>query len=155
MKYLTLLITGLLITTFTYAQSFKEEVDLLQAAFGMEKKVIVDQFVHPDEAQQDAFWKVYDEYETKRKDFGKKRLDLLVNYSEIWENMSDAQADSFMKELLKLKSSTDRLLVSYFKKVKKVTSPKVATQFFQIESYILTTVRFQLQESVPFVHQGS
>jgi len=153
MKQITLLIASLIIATVSYAQSFKEEVALLQATFGMEKKAIVGQFVHPEETVKDVFWKTYDEYEHKRKELGKKRLELLIKYSDTWENMNDAQADAFMKELFKLKSSTDRLLTTYFKKLKKISSPKVATQFFQIESYILTVVRFQMQETIPFIAQ--
>jgi len=153
MKQVTLLIAGLLITSFTYSQSYKEEVDILQAAFGMEKKAVVDHFVNPGESQKTAFWNLYDEYETKRKELGKKRMGLLLKYADTWENMSDEQADVWMKEVLSLKSSTDKLLTSYFKKVKKATSPKVATQFFQVESYILTAIRFQLQESIPFVDE--
>lgn len=153
MKQITLLLTGLLLATLCYSQSYKEEVDILQAAFGMEKKAVVNNFVHPAENQSAAFWELYDEYETKRKELGKKRMALLLKYADTWENMTDAQADAWMKEVLSLKTSTDKLLVSYFKKVKKAASPKVATQFFQVESYILTAIRFQLQESIPFVDE--
>ena len=47
-----------------FTQSYTEEVDLMQAAFGMAKKDIVSAFVQPSASQSDAFWKLYDEYET-------------------------------------------------------------------------------------------
>jgi len=43
----------------------------MQSIFGMEKKAIVDAFVKVEDAQKDAFWKIYDEYETARKELGK------------------------------------------------------------------------------------
>ena len=67
MKKYILIIAVLLIASFTYAQSNKEEIDLMQAAFGMDKKAAVAEFVKPSGAQKDAFWKLYDEYETQRK----------------------------------------------------------------------------------------
>ncbi|WP_289053607.1 hypothetical protein [Carboxylicivirga marina] len=155
MRRFTLLLTGLIVASVSYAQSFTEEVDLYQAAFGMEKKAIVEYFVNPDDSHKEAFWKVYDEYEVKRKELGKQRLDVLMKYANTWENMNDEQADDFMKDLLKLKSSTDKLLASYYKKMKKATTPSVGAQFFQVESYILTVVRFHLQESIPFIAQDN
>ena len=77
MKKYILLIAASLMASFTYAQSNKEEVDLMQAAFGMDKKAAVAEFVKPSPAQKDAFWKLYDEYETQRKELGKQRITLL------------------------------------------------------------------------------
>ena len=65
---------ALTIAIVSYCQSGKEEVDFIQAAFGMEKKTIVANFVHPAELQKDAFWKLYDEYEIARKENAKKRI---------------------------------------------------------------------------------
>lgn len=48
------------------AQSTQEEVDLIQSIFGMEKKVLVAEFVQPDAYQKDAFWQLYDTYEIAR-----------------------------------------------------------------------------------------
>ncbi|TRX72506.1 hypothetical protein [Carboxylicivirga sp. M1479] len=153
MRKLTLLLAALLIGSAVHAQSFSEEVDLFQAAFGMEKKAIVEYFVNPADANKEAFWEVYDEYEAKRKELGKQRLDVLMKYANTWETMSDDQADAFMKDLFKLKASTDKLIKSYYKKMRKATTPSVGAQFFQVESYILTVVRFHLQESIPFIAQ--
>ncbi len=47
MKKYILLVAASLMASFTYAQSNKEEVDLMQAAFGMDKKAAVAEFVTP------------------------------------------------------------------------------------------------------------
>ena len=153
MKKLLLFVAGLMVIGFANAQSNKEEVDLMQAAFGMEKKAIVEQFVIPSEETSAAFWTLYDEYETSRKDLAKKRIELLNQYAEMYDTMTDEQADAFMKEVIALGKSTDKLLYTYYGKVKKATSPIVATQFFQIESYILTGIRFQILDAIPFIEE--
>jgi hypothetical protein len=88
----------------------------MQAAFGMEKKTMVEQFVKPDPSIKDAFWTLYDEYETSRKELGKKRLELLKKYADTYSNMSNEAADAWMKEVLKLTSETDALMVSIITK---------------------------------------
>lgn len=151
MKKITLLMAALMMAALSYAQTNKEEVDLVQAAFGMEKKAVVANFVHPTDLQKDAFWQLYDEYEVTRKENGKKRIQLLEQYAEQYSTMTDEQADSWMKEVLKLSAATDKLIVTYYNKIKKVTSPIVATQFYQIEGYILTGIRMEILEGVPFL----
>lgn len=151
MKKITLLIALLAIVSFTYSQSNKEEVDLIQAAFGMEKKAVVANFVHPADAQKDAFWTLYDDYELQRKENGLKRMELLKQYAGQYNTMTDEQADVWTNEVIKLQTATDKLIATYYKKIKKVTSPIVATQFYQIENYILTAIRMEVLDGVPFL----
>ena len=150
MKKLTLLVLALFSFSFVKAQTNKEEVDLMQAAFGMDKKAVVAEFVKVSAAEKDAFWKLYDEYETQRKDLGKKRIDLLNKYAENYDKMTNEFADSWAKEVVSLSSKTDDLIVNYYNKIKKATDPVVALQFYQIEGYILSVIRSAVLEAIPF-----
>ena len=151
-KYLLILVAAFF-TSFAFAQSNTEEVDLMQAAFGMAKKDIVSAFVQPSASQSDAFWKLYDEYETARKDLGKERIVLLEQYAEQYENMTSEQADAWTTKALALQKKTDKLIATYYKKVKAASDGLVATQFYQVENYILTGVRIELLEGIPFVQK--
>ncbi len=151
MKQLLLLSLAIIMTLPSFSQSNKEEIDLIQAAFGMEKKAIVANFVKPSDAQKDAFWKLYDAYETERKELGKQRLDLLVQYGEQYMKMTSEQADAWTKEVIELQKKTDKLIGTYYHKIKGVSDGLVATQFYQIENYILATIRLQVLHEVPFV----
>jgi len=153
MKRYILIIAALFLASFAYTQSNKEEVDLLQAAFGMDKKAVVADFVKPSDAQKDAFWKLYDEYETQRKDLGKQRIELLNQYASQYLTMTSEQADAWTKKVIDLQKKTDNLIVTYYGKVKAVTDGVVATQFYQIEGYILTAIRMQVLENVPFLQK--
>lgn len=150
MKKITLLLVALL--TFggiLSAQSNKEEMDLMQAAFGIEKKAMVSDFVRVDAAQKDAFWKLYDEYEVKRKELGQKRIQLLEKYAANYDKLTIEFADSWSKEVLDLSKKTDALLVTYFNKIKKATNSVVALQFYQVEGYILSGIRLSILEELP------
>ncbi len=149
MRKLTLLFIAIFAFSFVNAQSAKEEVDIMQAAFGMEKKAMMAEFVKVDAAQADAFWKLYDEYETTRKAYGKERIDLLDKYVENYNKLTNEYADSWTKQVLSLQKKTDKLLVTYYNKIKKVTNPVVALQFFQAEGYILSGIRLSILEELP------
>jgi hypothetical protein len=153
MKKYILLFAASLMATFTYAQSNKEEVDLVQAAFGMDKKAAVAEFVKPSPAQKDAFWKIYDEYETQRKDLGKQRIALLEQYANQYKTLTSEQADAWTKKVIDLQKKTDNLIATYYGKVKGVSDGIVATQFYQIENYILAAIRAQILDAIPFVEK--
>jgi hypothetical protein len=154
MKKILLFFAALFMTSFAFSQSNKEEIDLVQAAFGMEKKAIVAEFVQLTDTQKDAFWALYDEYETKRKDLGKERIDLLVQYAEQYMNMTSEQADEWTKKVMELQNKTDKLIATYYDKVKGISDGVVATQFYQIENYILSMIRMQLLQDVPFLKKN-
>jgi len=151
-KYLLILVAAFF-TSSVFAQSSTEEVDLMQAAFGMAKKDIVSAFVQPSASESDAFWAVYDQYETARKELGKERIVLLEQYAKQYENMTSEQADAWTTKALALQKKTDKLIATYYKKVKAASDGLVATQFYQVESYILTGVRMELLDGIPFVQK--
>ena len=92
MKKVTILLAFILSFTLLKAQSNKEEIELVQSVFGMEKKAIVAEFVKVDAAQKDAFWALYDEYETKRKELGKNRVALLEDYANNYDKLTNEKA---------------------------------------------------------------
>lgn len=137
------------LTIAVQAQSDKEEIELYQAAFGMEKKAIISGFLKLD--ANNPFWAIYDEYETKRKELGKKRIDLLKKYAANYANMNDEMASEITKEMISQRKSTDKLIETYYGKVKKASGGKVAAQFYEIENYILSGIRVEILESIPFI----
>jgi hypothetical protein len=139
------------ITCFAFSQSNKEEVDLVQSVFGMEKKSMAAEFIKLEGAQKDAFWTAYDEYETKRKDLGKKRIDLLNKYASSYATLDDASTDQIIKDVMKLSDENDKLISSYYTKIKKGSGVKAAAQFYQFENYILSKIRAEIMENIPLI----
>jgi len=139
------------ISLVSFAQSNKEEVDLVQSVFGMEKKAMVAQFIKLEGAQKDAFWVAYDEYEVKRKVIGKKRFDLLNRYATNYATLDDAGSDAVIKDMISLTAENDKLLSTYYKKIKKGSGVKAAAQFYQFEGYVLSKIRTEIMENIPLI----
>lgn len=146
------IIFGLIGSSFCVAaQSNKEDVDFIQAIYGKEKKTLVADFIKLEGAQKDAFWKLYDEYETKRKELGKKRIALLEKYAANYQTMGDAEISQITKETIALAAQTDKLLASYAGKIEKACGAKAGAQFYQLEAYLLSAIRASILESIPFI----
>lgn len=141
---LSLLLSGVL-----SAQVNEEEVDYLQAILGMEKKEAIAEFL---QLKEDApFWAIYDAYEAERKELGKTRLDLLEKYANNYFDMGDVVTDDLIKRMQTQKKSLDKLIDQYYKKIKKASGSKVAAQFYQFENYILSAIRIEILENIPFI----
>lgn len=151
MKKLLIAALVLLVSTAGFAQSNKEDIDVIQSLYGKEKKAILAGFVTVEGAQKDAFWKLYDEYETKRKELGKQRVALLEKYAANYGTMDDATTDKLIKEMTALSVKTDKLIGTYYAKMKKSAGVKTAAQFVQFEAYVLSVVRASIMESIPFI----
>ena len=149
-KYILIAVT-LFLTSFAYSQSDNEEIDLMQAAFGMDKKAVVAAFVMPSPAKKDAFWKLYDQYEAERKELGKQRIELLKQYAGNYLTMTGVEAEAWTKQVMQLQKKTDKLTADYYSKVLKATDGVVATQFYQIENYILMAIRANVLSQIPFL----
>lgn len=146
-----LILLSICLSTAAFAQSNKEDVDFIQSIYGKEKKTIVADFIKLEGAQKDAFWKLYDQYEAERKGLGKKRVALLEKYAAGYGTMDDAAISQNIKETAALGLQTDKLIQSYHKKIEKAAGAKAAAQFFQIEVYLLSSIRAAILESIPFI----
>lgn len=153
MKKYILIIATVFMASYAFAQSNKEEVDLIQAAFGMDKKAAIADFIKPAETQKAAFWKLYDEYETQRKELGKQRIALLEQYAEQYTTLTSEQADAWSKKVMDLQKKTDNLISTYYTKILKISDGIVATQFYQFENYVLAVIRAQILIEIPFVEK--
>ena len=150
MKNLFLILVLFLSLGAINAQTSNEEIDYIQAIFGMEKRAAVKEFIVLEDSFADAFWKNYDAYEVIRKAYGKERIVLLDKFTEKFDSMNDQESEVWMKAVLSLRDKNEKLIKVYYKKILKECTSTVAMNFYQIESYILSGIRFQILENVPF-----
>ncbi len=141
----------LLAVTLSFAQSAKEEIELYQSIFGMQKKALVAEFVKLDGEASTAFWSLYDDYETARKTNGQKRLALIDKYANSYMDMDAETTDALVAESQKVRATQEKLVKSYYKKIKKVSGSKAAAQFYQLENFIQNVFGVALMEQIPFI----
>ena len=110
MKKLSSLFIAILFVTLGFSQTYQDDLELIQSLYGMEKKEVVDAFVELDPNEEGTFWELYAEYESKRKDLGKKKYEVLWNYVNDYGTIRAADAEIIMNEILPLRAETDKLI---------------------------------------------
>ncbi|MBZ5856082.1 hypothetical protein [Flavihumibacter profundi] len=143
----------LLISAVSFGQSNKEDVDMIQAMFGKEKKDLVQAYMTIPEAQKTAFWNLYDQYEGERKALGRERIALIESYANDYNKLDDAKSSSLMNRKLKWLGDYTKLQKKYFDSMSKVIGGKQASKLFQLEDYLENNIRLTIQESIPFIEE--
>jgi hypothetical protein len=134
-----------------FSQTNVEEVDFYQSVFGMAKKTMVSDFIDLENFPEVDFWQLYDEYEVARKDLGKKRLELLDTYAKAYIILNDTRTDEIIRDMATQKKNLDKLILKYYKKMSKTVGIKPAAQFYQLENYLLSAIRLEILENIPFI----
>jgi hypothetical protein len=131
------------------AQQINDEIKLIQSAFGMEKRALVEQYMAlPADS---GFWPVYEAYETQRRALMKERILLINDYLEKLPNLSEADADQLALKAMKNTASLSGLAAKHYKKIKGSIGSVNAAKFVQLESYVQNTILLAITESLPFI----
>jgi hypothetical protein len=72
--------------------NFKNEVQVIEGAYSIEKKRIINQAMNVSGEEALRFWAIYDEYENKRSALNKMRLFLIYDYMAAYPVLSDKKA---------------------------------------------------------------
>ena len=76
---------------------------------------------------------------------------MVVEYSKIYTDISDAQATRLFDEWLKLGQQRTRIKTSYLKKFRSTLSAKHAIRYAQLENKLDAAIEFDAARSIPLV----
>ena len=116
MKRVFILSAVCMLSTGMFAQSNKEDVDLIQSIFGKEKKELVQVYMTIPEAQSAKFWALYDQYETARKKLGQERIKLIEAYATNYEKLDSKKATELVTKKLAWADKYTKFQQLYFGK---------------------------------------
>jgi len=151
MKKVNILTVVFLLSASLFAQSNKEDIDLIQSIFGKEKKELVQQYMTIPEAQASKFWTLYDAYEDERKKLGRERIKLIEDYATNYEKLDSKKASDITTKKMAWVNKYTKFQQTYFTKFSAIIGGLQASKFIQLEDYIENCIRLAIQEQIPFV----
>ncbi len=135
----------------SFAQTIEDEVQLVQEAFGKDKRALIEYYMALPAEKAPAFWAVYDAFEVERKAIGKDHIMIINEYIEKFTHIGEAEVDVLATRMLKNDAALNKLYTNYYKKMKKATSAMDAAKFVQVDFYIMNTIRNAIQQELPFL----
>jgi hypothetical protein len=143
--------TILFATNVAYSQNDNADIDIAQALFGKSKRLIIEEYMQLDDKEKNSFWRIYDQYEEKRKRIEREGFLLLREYAEKYQTLDDAEAHKLIVNFMKSRDEYNSLHKIYFRQMEKGIGSLKAAKFIQLETFIQTTSQANLQSQVPVI----
>jgi hypothetical protein len=115
------------------------------------KKQIVAANMTFTDAESQAFWPLFDQYQAKRRTNTERRVALIERYAGSYPAMTDMVADSLAKEFLDIEKERSELAREWYPKFRKVLPAAKAARFMQIENKLQVLIDYQLAAKIPLV----
>jgi len=119
--------------------------------FVMSEKKIVAANLPLTAEEATKFWPLYDRYIADTVKINDQRYAVIKEYAKSYSNMTDAQANSFIKRWVALDTDDNQLRLKYMPQFEKVISPRKTAMFFQIDHRLDTMIDLQLASQLPLI----
>jgi hypothetical protein len=135
----------------TPADQPADNMNIVREALRAEKKVLVADNMELTQSEADAFWPVYDQYQTEQKVIGDRMVKLVENYAKTYNVMTDDTAGKLLKELMAIQTDRVKLQEKYLPKFQKVLPMTKVARFYQIENKVEAVVDYDVASQIPLV----
>lgn len=134
------------------AQQEVNEFELVKTVLHMEKRNYIRQYIDLNEEDQEIFWTIYDDFDSKHGKILRERINLLQEYTSKYPDISNSDAERIVKENLDLEKDEAKLKKKCFRLMKRKINAKTAAQFIRIEEYIQGEIKNYLLRDLPFIN---
>jgi len=133
------------------AQISTDDIQILQGAWGKEKRELVRIGMGLSAADSVKFWPEYDKYEERRKKIGAERIKIIDDYVNGYEKMTNDKADALVNRIFRNDRANSDLMQQYYVVMKKALNPIEAAKFLHVESFLQSYIKTQVQGNLPFL----
>jgi hypothetical protein len=127
------------------------DIQMLRTNLRAQRKQVVaaNMQLTPDEAEK--FWPIYDQYVSELVTNNNLKYDLIKQYVQQQGNLTDAQADTAVKQWIQVDQSVAQLRLKYVPLFRKVLSAKSTAKFYQVDRRIQLMIDLQLASALPVI----
>jgi hypothetical protein len=126
-------------------------IELVRSDIKTEKTFIIAQNIHLTTDEAVEFWPLHRDYDLALTKLLDARLELIGDYLDVVDTMTDKQAAALAKSVFDLEEKRVDLKRKWFKKFCKVVPARKAAQFFQIENQINAALDLRLAAALPLI----
>jgi len=137
------------------AQTQNEQyMELMHQDLRTNKLAVMTEAMALTDEQGEVFWPIYREYQTNLSVIGDKRIAMIKDYAENYENMTGEKASELMKIWFGQQKDRLSLLEKTSKKIAKATDPVTAARFIQVENAVNMLIDLQIASELPLFTPG-
>ena len=148
-KAIVLLLAIMTAGAALYAQ--ESYLELMRSDIRTQKVALITDAMELTDAQSAVFWPIYRKYDSELTTLNDKRIAIIKDYAQNYDQMTPAKADEQTKQTFAFFENRIKLQKKYTKEISKALSPVLSGKFMQIERAINTLLDLQIQSEIPLV----
>jgi hypothetical protein len=133
------------------AQGVQESLELSREVIDQQKRVIVAGSLPLTDAEADAFWPLFDEFQKELKKLDARSDRLIASYTAELPTLTDDRARSMLDEALSIDEDRAKLKRQWVKRMAKALPPRSLVRYFQLENKFEAVVTADLARQIPLV----
>jgi N12 class adenine-specific DNA methylase len=141
----------LALASTSLAQTVQDDVELIRSVVQTERKAVVAKNMELSEAESEAFWPVYNEYEQAMRKVNDKRVELIRKLAAEYQTLTDEQAEALLQQSFDFQNERVKVRRNFRKKFGKVLAGKRVARFYQIDGKIDAIIDFDIARTIPLV----
>jgi hypothetical protein len=124
-------------------------IESVRADLHADKVAIITKAMNFNDKDGAAFWPIYKKYSYDLSKVDDQRVQLIKEYAQEYNTLTDAQAKDMADRLFKYQSARLDVKKKYFKEFNKVLPAVTVVKFYQLENRLELLVNLQLASDLP------
>ena len=155
MKYTLSLIFILLFTTPVQAQSLsseaKADIAISRAMINDKRNTALAFGMSFTDEEREAFWPLYRQYRTAMDNVGSRKLDVIIDYADHYEDMTQDKARDLLDRHMIYEEQALKVKQLYIEKFRLILPNTKVTRLMQIENRMDDAIALKLAEGIPLM----
>jgi hypothetical protein len=128
-----------------------QDIQMLRTNLRSQRKQVIAANMNFTDAEAVKFWPLYDQYISELVKINNTKYELIKQYVQAQGNLTDAEADSAVKQWIGVDQSVSGLRLKYVPAFRKVLSAKNTALFYQVDRRVQLMIDLQLASALPLV----
>jgi hypothetical protein len=128
-----------------------DNLDVLRDKLRADKRLVIAESLELTEKEAQAFWPVYNAYQSDMIAHYDRIFKLLDTYAASYKTMTDPIATQLLGEFLSLQTDYLNIVMAYVPRFQRVLPPRKVARLYQLENKIRALVDYQFAQEVPLI----
>jgi hypothetical protein len=130
-------------------EDITSDIALTRASIQLRRQAIITAVMDLSEKEAEAFWPLYRDYRMEMAKVDDRVSKALVQYSEQYDALTDAQAVKLMNDWLDIEKAKTSVKNKFVSRFRKILPARKVMRFFQADNKLDAVISAQLASIVP------
>lgn len=149
---LVLMAMAMLVPLMAYAQDQPaDNMQLVLEKIRADKKLLVATNMQLTESEAKTFWPLYDQYQNELFLLRSRTLNMIGEYAEAYEKMTDGRAKKLLDDLMEIDGLGLKLRRTFLPKFRAILPDIKVVRYYQIEKKVNAALMYEFASKIPLI----